>query len=344
MTSSTLLFRYLIISLILVFFIELIIHISFSNNYDQYPPNFFEYAPLKNTNRAKLIIAEKINQIKENNSDIVQVGGSSGLHGINPLLLQGKLGGYSFYNLSCCRNSGFTGYRHLAQIAIEKNPNLKAVILYLSPFSLPTKKGPYIDTKLSKSIYKEYISRKRYINNIPSNRIRRYVTNTIFNRNLNNKIYLDETMTLDGLESYSKIVTLLNNNLGWLPFNRRSTIKSPSSDYISRLKSGMAFKGFERQLMLMQKLFEKHEVKLILAFAPVPHAEPSHMSKHITDGIEEKLYSFSKKYNNVFLLTPFYTEFKDNTLFGDNIHLSPEGSIKASHRLAKALGEITELL
>lgn len=344
MTLSILLFRYIAFSVVAVIFIELMIHVTFSEYYDKYPPNFFEYAPLKYTNRAKLIVAEKLIQVNDKKPDIIQVGGSSGLHGINPVFFQGRIDGYSYYNLSCCRNTGYTGYRYLAQIAIEKNPEVKAVLLYLSPFSMPTKYGPFTDTKLSESIYNEYISIKKFSNNIPSNRVRRYVTNMLFYRNNDTRIHLDKTMTLDGLDDYDNLVSALTESNGWLPFNNRSKLQGQSDDYMKSMHDGNAYNDFEKELTKMLEVLEPKGVKLILAFAPVPFANPRYMLKSLTDRFDSRLNSFAMKNSNVFLATHFYTEFNDTTLFGDNIHLTPKGSIKATRRLEKSLREITELL
>ena len=56
-------------------------------NAKRHPPNFFEYAFAKNENRAKYIIAEKIYNFSKTKYNIIQVGGSAGLHAIDPRIV-----------------------------------------------------------------------------------------------------------------------------------------------------------------------------------------------------------------------------------------------------------------
>ena len=158
MISFISLFKYIIYFFLTVILIEFFIA-SIHDTEKTYISNFFEAAPLKNTNRGKFIISTKIEdfQNKKNDINIIQVGGSSGLHGINPTLVNDyfyDLQDINFYNLSCCRNTGYAGYRYIAEAALQRSTNIKYVILYLSPLSLPSKTGNKVNTLMAEAIKK----------------------------------------------------------------------------------------------------------------------------------------------------------------------------------------------
>ena len=90
-------------------------------NAKRHPPNFFEYAFAKNENRAKYIIAEKIYNFSKTKYNIIQVGGSAGLHAIDPRIVNKNTESLSLFNASCCRNTGYDGYHHIANILLKKN-------------------------------------------------------------------------------------------------------------------------------------------------------------------------------------------------------------------------------
>src|SRR5260370_38195148 len=69
--------------------------------------------------------------------DIVQVGDSSGFHGIRPDLVTGEIGDIRYFNLSTVANTGFDGYYDFLQFALDHNPKVRAIVLYLSLRFLP---------------------------------------------------------------------------------------------------------------------------------------------------------------------------------------------------------------
>ena len=79
----------------------------------------------------------KMREVLLYNADIVQVGDSSGFHGIRPELVASELGGLKYFNLSTVANTGFDGYYDFAKFVLEHNPDLQAIVLYISPKFLP---------------------------------------------------------------------------------------------------------------------------------------------------------------------------------------------------------------
>jgi hypothetical protein len=85
----------------------------------------------------KLVIQRKLSEMVSAQPDIVQVGDSSGFFGIRPNTVMKDIGGLQYFNLSCCAGTGFDGYYDIATFAAAHVPNLRAVVVYLTPNNLP---------------------------------------------------------------------------------------------------------------------------------------------------------------------------------------------------------------
>ncbi|HEV2956151.1 MAG TPA: hypothetical protein VGX95_08535 [Xanthobacteraceae bacterium] len=83
------------------------------------------------------VIFGKLNEFADSAPDIVQVGDSSGFHGVNPDIVMRYLGGLKYLNLSCCAATGYRGYYGIADFMLRRNPGIKAVVLYVSLNNLP---------------------------------------------------------------------------------------------------------------------------------------------------------------------------------------------------------------
>src|SRR5216683_709733 len=80
----------------------------------------------------KVVIYEKLRKAVRSKPDIIQVGDSSGFHGIKPRIVDQYLGGLKYENLSCCANTGFDGYYSIADFMLRNATEIKAVVLYMS--------------------------------------------------------------------------------------------------------------------------------------------------------------------------------------------------------------------
>ena len=85
----------------------------------------------------KVLIHEKLSNAVRNRPDIIQVGDSSGLHGIIPDIVERYLGGLKYENISCCANTGFDGYYSITEFMLRHVPTVKAVVLYISLNNTP---------------------------------------------------------------------------------------------------------------------------------------------------------------------------------------------------------------
>jgi len=79
----------------------------------------------------------KLADFADSSPDIIQVGDSSGFHGVNPDVVTRYLGGLKYLNLSCCAGMGYSAYYGIADFMLRRNPSIKAVVLYISLRDLP---------------------------------------------------------------------------------------------------------------------------------------------------------------------------------------------------------------
>jgi len=83
------------------------------------------------------VIFGKLAEFADSAPDIIQVGDSSGFHGVQPDIVMRYLGGLKYVNLSCCAALGYRGYYGIADFMLRGNPGIKAVVLYVSVHNLP---------------------------------------------------------------------------------------------------------------------------------------------------------------------------------------------------------------
>jgi hypothetical protein len=83
------------------------------------------------------LIFGKLAAFGQSSPDIIQVGDSSGFHGVRPEVVMSYLDGLKYLNLSCCANTGYRGYYGIADFMLRRNPGIKAVVLYVGLNNLP---------------------------------------------------------------------------------------------------------------------------------------------------------------------------------------------------------------
>jgi hypothetical protein len=80
----------------------------------------------------KAMIYHKLDVFAHSAPDIIQVGDSSGLHGVNPEVVTKYLGGLKYVNLSSVANAGLGGHYAIADFMFRRNPSIKALVLYVT--------------------------------------------------------------------------------------------------------------------------------------------------------------------------------------------------------------------
>jgi hypothetical protein len=82
-------------------------------------------------------IFDKLADFAYSSPDIIQVGDSSGFHGVRPEVVMRHLDGLKYVNLSCCASMGYRGYYGVTDFMLRRNPGIRAVVLYVSLNDLP---------------------------------------------------------------------------------------------------------------------------------------------------------------------------------------------------------------
>ena len=94
-----------------------------------------DFASLRLFHRS--LILDKLNDFANSSPDIIQVGDSSGFHGVRPEIVMNYLGGLKYLNLSCCAPLGYNGYYGIADFMLRRNPSIKVLVLYVNLRDLP---------------------------------------------------------------------------------------------------------------------------------------------------------------------------------------------------------------
>jgi hypothetical protein len=126
------------------------------------------------------------------------------------------------------------------------------------------------------------------------------------------------------------LVEELNETMGWLPFTHNADIHFYESRYFQH------FSYFQDEVLRILELVEKYDTRLAIVFSPFPYDETEQ-----TRTIQTKMEALDKKHDNLEIPFKFITTWP-HEYFGDNIHLNPKGSVRASHRLGKALKLLLE--
>jgi hypothetical protein len=129
-------FRAVVAALMAIIAIEAIIYAARPSSFVE-RSNYLDWNLLSGELFHKALIYEKLGIFANSAPDIVQVGDSSGFHGVNPDIVMNYLNGLTYLNLSCCANTGFDGYYAIADLMFRRNPTVKVLVLYLNLNNLP---------------------------------------------------------------------------------------------------------------------------------------------------------------------------------------------------------------
>ena len=106
----------------------------------------------------KFLIYSKMREVLSSDADVVQVGDSSGFHGIRPNLVMKEVGDIRYFNLSCCANTGYDGYYDFVKFALDHDPKLRAIVLYVTFNNSPSTGLMAGDAKLGAAkIHEAYV-------------------------------------------------------------------------------------------------------------------------------------------------------------------------------------------
>jgi len=86
----------------------------------------------------RLLLWEKIKLAEESRATIVTVGDSSGLHSLNPDIVNRLIGDERYENFSTGANYGYEAWADLIGFLKSRISTLKTVVLYINPWQLPS--------------------------------------------------------------------------------------------------------------------------------------------------------------------------------------------------------------
>ena len=322
-------FKSIFIAFVFIIIIEIILSALPNQGYAN--RQFLEFSLFRNTSMQKMIIYEKLEHLATKQADIIIIGDSSSLYNLQPTILHLYLGSVKAVNLSCCADTGFDGYLHIAKYAIKNNPRVKHIILNVTP----TIKNN-ASYKLTKSIYDNYISWKSYINP-PSFKWRIWATNLIYYHNsFRDYTYMmrsyspNTTDKYENPESFKQIIEHLHSNNGWL---------SPVFDFTEPMEyhiCGFNIQNAEilkKNLEKTYKFSRRHNVRLIILYSPVI------CIKNNADKSAAMLVDSFKISHQDVLVPLEYGEFWSKQFFNNRHHLNMLGSMKFSHKVGKELSK-----
>ncbi|MFO1150478.1 MAG: hypothetical protein U1E62_19025 [Alsobacter sp.] len=134
---------------------------------DARPNNFLDYRFRHEPDATRILTDFKLRLFGESRPDILQVGDSSGFHGVQPPIVAEMLGLRRYINLNVFA-FGYPGYLEMARHVLERNAGIKVLVLYVTAMATP---GPGFDdegTHYGADIWREFNSVAHSWSHIPS--------------------------------------------------------------------------------------------------------------------------------------------------------------------------------
>jgi hypothetical protein len=94
--------------------------------------NFLQLQYAQDEQVQRAFVHEKLLKLSDSDPDIIHVGDSSGYHGVVPPIVMAQIPGYKYVNMGIATNLGYRGYYHVAEHMLQKNKNIRHVVLYVT--------------------------------------------------------------------------------------------------------------------------------------------------------------------------------------------------------------------
>jgi hypothetical protein len=298
--------------------------------------NFRSFIYLKPDNYLINVISLKLHLLSHKKYRTVIIGDSTGYFNLNPLFFD-----FKSINLASYYIVGWTGFNNILKYNLKQNNSLKYVILSINPsmLSQKLKNNINIDSQINSIFFSPWKS----INYLPSISYRELIFNELFYYPLNIKYYKEPfNESIKYLITNNSHIYKLNvndNNLtknflelykGWFPLAYKSSYTEQNRTFCSYYRFNEEFEFQNNLTFNLKKLdqfnqiIKKHNLKLIVIFAPVPCI------------ISKKELEFNNQIKNYQLANPdiifpfeLYYNFPVED-FADDVHLLENGSIKFS--------------
>lgn len=350
MSSFTSSFKPFAIALVAIFVIEATVFALVRPNFVE-RSNYLDMNYMSSEYFHKLLIYEKLKQLSETKPDIIQVGDSTGFYGIRPDVVMKYLNGMTYTNFSCCANTGFDGYYDIAAFVLERDPNAKALVLYVALDGIPRANLARGDELVGGGarIHHAFTSPWAALSP-PSLALRLGVTQYVYSfAGIIRPIRVNYPPT----SPEGRMAASLSINRGWeseedlrMSSSKRASFFEencgkedyfdPQLDKKTRFykKDWMGKEEFipEKTFSRFAELARRYNAKLIIVFHPYPcdRVIPGGL-----DPLKKALLSLEKRYPNLSFAPADIFEHWPKIEFDNLLHLRIGYDILASHRLGK---------
>lgn len=317
----------------------------------------------------RLVAYKKILSTGDADPDIIQVGDSSGLHGVQPPVVMSEIPGYNYLNLSVATNLGFSGYYNMARLQLQRSPNARYLVLYTSPLGgVPRKILWDEDQKLmARLIQNEFISPLHRLVQLPTLAARRDVVDYVYYMGYRFK---QRNAPLSSNRGYLAFLSVFRENNGW---TRETDVEGdvPTNIYKGILPGFDLNKAVDPNVMrsalrrlpkvtdeqffnwrtlsrtsyfdhiydAFAELAQAHGVKLVIIFNPLPESVRRPEFEELMDwaAIEAGLNRLRQRRQEV-IVTNF--EYWPDNKFSVFSHIETPSSNESSHRVGRILKEV----
>jgi hypothetical protein len=310
--------------------------------------NFLELAFQRTENQDKIDLELKKDYMPQVNPYFLQVGDSSGFHGVKAELLKPVFPDKPYLVMSCCANMGYAGHRAIAEAALNQpDNNIHYLIFYVTPFAPPTSFAGQTG-QLGDAYASAFVSPWRYLNP-PSMAYRLNATNLLYYGHFIHDFRYNPSHLSENYAA--KYRDWLLTRRGWAPRAPNNQIAAPSAP----VPTGAC--NFEREngaapwtapdqngkwpiavlypeLTATARLARAHHVQMLLVFNPVS-CDYNPRDEAVLY-IEREIARFRADYPEV--IVPFeFVHTMPARYFRDPFHLSEEGAEIHTPILADAL-------
>ena len=287
-------FSWIVGAVALVAAIEVITSVVWPGHIDR--NNFFEYRLGHDESPERVLVADKLSLFTKTKPNILQVGDSSGFHGVMPPVIEGVIPGASYLNMSVFANLGYRGHYEMARAIMTHTESVRVLVLYVTPAGFqPNPAMVSARNLLGQDIWREFVSPLHALFHLPTLALRRDVTSLA---------YYGQTRTREqrdarALRRYPEAKSLLPQTGGWTREHDTSNDQAPGAFQILLGESAFPPEMSDAQVMaraaahfgesptrfdllrlrhvnLAEQVFddfrtlaEAHGAKLVIASAPV---------------------------------------------------------------------------
>ena len=300
----------------------------------------------------KVVIYEKLQTAVRNKPDIIQVGDSSGFHGIVPRIVDQYLGGLKYENLSCCANTGFDGYYSITDFMLRNTPEIKAVVLYIS-LNNPPRDPASVETGVvgGADRIRNAFGVLAPFTSPPTLSAREDLVSAVYT--LGNAVSHRGLMPLSTM--WPELIRFLQTERGWFPEHDPHQVPERQADMLTalcgptgvRTVGGHSPEDFTRdifgtrrsyaavELRRLADLAARHNAKLVLMIQPYP----CELAGSLVPALQSDIAAVMADYSNVIVPDRALYERWPGPWFVSADHLKIGHEDAASRRVGRAVAK-----